>query len=184
MRYCLLMLSAVLCCLPVRADMFALMTDFPNDQFGRLDLSTGVFTPIASQSSSISGMGFTSVGTLYGTSGSLTQAEVFQIDPITGVLTSLGTVNQTAVGSTVGPDSLIYGMSLDANAQFYTINPSGLATNTISSLGFASDGLAAFDGGQFYTDQVGGFVPSDILERVDPTTGAATQVGTDLGLEA
>jgi hypothetical protein len=45
-------------------------------------------------------------------------------------------------------------------------------------LGFASDGLAVFANGTFYTDaNVSGI---DILEAVDPGTGIATAVGSGL----
>lgn len=65
---------------------------------------------------------------------------------------------------------------------FFTVNPSGAATNTINgSLDFISDGLAVFNGGLFYTDIQ--FPNSDILTQIDPTTGTSTLIGSGLGYE-
>ena len=172
--------SILLCGLPLYGSTLYL-TD-SSKEFGTLDTTTGVFTPITTlQTSLLYGMGFTSGGTLYGT-GSNSPATVYQINEANGALTSVGTASSSAGGSTVlTTDGLIYAVSQSSNSSFYSFDPTLLTSTTISAgLGFQSDGLAVFDGGQFYTDR---FVSSghDTLERIDPSTGIPTAVGTGLG---
>jgi hypothetical protein len=152
-----------------------------SDSFGTLDPTTGVFTPLGT-SPSIFGMGFAPDGTLYATD-SATPAGVYQVDPLSGNLTSLGSlISDSATGSTVGSDGLIYAVSADPNAIFFTIDPTTLAENVINSgFAFSSDGLAVFANGTFYTDAIGG--GNDVLEAVDPVTGVATQIGTGMGVQ-
>jgi len=170
----------LLCGLPLYGSTLYLTGS--SKEFGTLDTTTGVFTPINTvQTSLIFGMGFTSGGTLYGT-GSNIPATVYQINQANGNLTSVGTAGSSATGSTVrSANGLIYTVSQDSNSKFYSFDPTTLTSTPISAgLGFQSDGLAVFDSGQFYTDR---FVSSghDALERVDPSTGIATAVGTGLG---
>jgi hypothetical protein len=71
-------------------------------------------------------------------------------------------------------------LSPGASAFFFTVDPSGMATDTINvSVSFMRDGLAVFDNGWFYTDVFS--ATGDILTQMDPTTGAATMVGNGLG---
>lgn len=93
----------------------------------------------------------------------------------------LGTYTPGALGSTVGPNGFIYAVTFDlANSAFFAINPADVTTHIInSSLGFPSDGLAVFGSGQFYTGTAN--FPNDVLERIDPSTGKATAVGTGMG---
>lgn len=179
-KWAAILAGCVLSVMPVFASA-VYMTDSDNE-FGSLNLTTGVFTPISTTSPTIYGMGFTSGGTLYGTDNQ-NPSNVYTINPGTGTATLVGAAPPySALGSTVGPNGLIYAVS--DNSAFYTINPSTLATNTINaSLGFANDGLAVFDNGQFYTDASTG-TPSDLLEQVNPVTGAPTQIGVGLGFEA
>lgn len=159
----------------------AYMTDSAG-QFGELNLTTGAFTPIGTQPVQISGMGFAPNGTMYASGFTLNSENgLFQVNPTTGGLTLLGTFTPGALGSTVGPNGLIYAVTFDlANSAFFTINPANVTTHIInSSLGFPSDGLAAFDNGQFYTGTAN--FPNDVLERIDPSTGKATAVGTGMG---
>ena len=177
--------SILLCGLPLYASTLYL-TD-SSKEFGTLDTATGVFTPINTlQTSLLFGMGFTSAGTLYGTVSNppTALATVYQINQANGDLTSIATASSSATGSTVrSTDGLIYAVSEALNSSFYSFDPTSLISTTISAgLGFESDGLAVFDGGQFYTDR---FVSAGhaTLERIDPSTGIATAVGTGLGFE-
>lgn len=177
------LLAGCLCCaIPLFATS-VYMTDSTNE-FGTLDLITGVFTPINTTPATIYGMSFGPNGTLYATDDKA-PSNVYTINRATGTATNLGASNgYTAYGSAVGSNGLIYAVSEHpSDSAFYTINPSTLATNTINaSLGFPSDGLAVFDNGQFYTDDDTG-TGSDTLEQIDPTTGAVTQIGSGLGFE-
>lgn len=161
----------------------AYMTDSA-DQFGTVDLTTGVFTPIGTTPSRIYGMSFSSNGTLYGTSQG-NPAHVYTINPSTGASTLLGPTGYSATGSAIGPNGLLYAVTnSQTDSAFFTINPSTLAANVINpSLGFASDGLAVFEGGQFYTDayQSSG---NDILVQLNLTTGVPTQIGSGIGAPA
>ncbi len=175
----LILASILLCGLPLYGSTLYL-TD-SSREFGTLDTTTGVFTVISTQGVLLFGMGFSSGGTLYGT-GSNSPATVYQVNTTTGFPTSIGMAGSSATGSTVlATDGLIYAVSQDSSARFYSFDPATLTSSTISSgLGFESDGLAVFDTGQFYTDRFNAS-NSDTLERVNPSTGIATAVGTGLG---
>ena len=153
--------------------------------FGTLDTTTGVFTPLG-PSPNIFGMGFAPDGTLYGTD-SQTPTGAWKIDPSSGNVTPLPSLGipESATGSTVGSDGLIYAVSSDPNAIFYSIDPTTTPTLVVNDIGsafaFQSDGLAVFANGVFYTD-TGGTL-NDILEAVDPGTGIATQIGTGMGVQ-
>ncbi|HEV1285361.1 MAG TPA: hypothetical protein VNU44_08625 [Bryobacteraceae bacterium] len=162
------------------ATVYAVFDDAGTNTYGTLDMGTGVFSPIATQTPNLYGMGFAPNGNLYGTD-SATNAGVYQVDPLTGNLTNLGTSTNSVIGSTVGSDGLIYAVSQDSNGIFYTINPTTVATNVINTFGFQSDGLSVFADGIFYTDLMG--PTDDTLEAVDPITGVATAVGTGLGVQ-
>ncbi len=161
------------------ATLYAVLAGSPNI-FGTVDTGTGAFNPIGPQTPTLFGMGFAPNGTLYGTDG-LPDAEVYQVDRFSGNAVPLGQTSDSTIGSTVGSDGLIYAVNAQSNAAFYTIDPTTRAVNPISHLGFASDGLAVFDNGTFYTDaNIGGI---DFLVAVDPGTGSATQIpGSGLGV--
>ncbi len=157
---------------------------FSDNDFGTLDSTTGIFSPIAlGQTPSLDGMGFTSGGAMYATD---TANGVYQVDPETGGLTTLSSsIAYSATGSTVGPDGLIYAVDGSTSAVFYSINPISLVVKVISAgLGFSSgsDGLAVFASGPctggicFYTDTYGG-AGGDTLEAVDPVTGGVSAIG-------
>jgi hypothetical protein len=183
-RSALLLLCTGLFATSVSGEMlYAVLAGSPNS-FGTVNTTTGVFTLIGAQTTNLFGMGFAPNGTLYATDDALIPgAGVWEVDPFSGGLTSLGSVSDSTDGSTVGSDGLIYAVDQNpTSAEFYTIDPNTLAVNMInSSLGFESDGLAVFANGTFYTDAVNG--ESDILEAVDPSTGIATPVGSGLGVE-
>ncbi len=160
----------------------AYMTDSA-DQFGTLDLTTGVFTPIGTISNRIYGMSFSSNGTLYATSRG-NPADVYTIDPSTGASTLIGPTGYSAIGSALGPNGFLYALTNDqTSSAFYTIDTSTLATHVINpSLGFPSYGLSVFSGGDFYT---AGYVSGNsLLFQIDPVTGLPTQIGSGIGAPA
>jgi PEP-CTERM motif len=161
--------------------VYAVFDNGGANSYGSLDTATGVFTPIGAQTPNLFGMGFATNGNMYGTDSQNPNAGVYQIDPLTGNLTSLGASTNSTVGSTVGNNGLIYAVSNDSNAIFYTIDPGTLNTNIINTLGFQSDGLALFANGLFYTDVLGAGM--DSLVSVDPSTGIATVIGTGMGVQ-
>jgi hypothetical protein len=59
------------------------MTDSANE-FGTLNLVTGVFTPIANQPVTIFGMGFAPNGALYAVDNGDPEGSTYQVDPLTG----------------------------------------------------------------------------------------------------
>lgn len=152
------------------------------NSFGTLDPTTGNFTTLGA-SPNVIGMGFAPNGTMYATEFG---PGVDQVDPSSGNLTPLFSTLYSAGGSTVGSDGLIYAFNQDfSNVNFYSINPVSQAVILISSgLGFASDGLAVFANGLFYTDARNNITGVDTLESVNPVTGATTQIGTGFGLNS
>jgi hypothetical protein len=90
------------------------------DQFGTVDLSTGVFSPIANESLQLNGLGVAN-GKLYGVSG----GTLYQVNPANGSLTSVGTspANYAYVGST------LTGLYAAAGGYLYYVDPgTGAAT--------------------------------------------------------
>src|SRR5215470_2701283 len=88
---------------------------FQNGQFGTVDLGTGAFTLI-STGTQLDGLG-TIGNTLYGQSSTGT---LFQIDPLTGTRTTIGTAAHSfnVLGSTL--NGLF---AIDNSTDLYSINP-------------------------------------------------------------
>jgi hypothetical protein len=177
----LILCAALASAAPLHAS-YVYLADSANE-FGTLNLTTGVFTLIAVQSDPVSGMGFAPGGIMYGIGsafGTDDPAQVYEIDPLNAAMTVLGSVLPSDYGATVGADGLIYALSGDDFAIFYTVDPAGLSVHTINAnLGFGINGWTAFDGGQLYTTS------GTTLERIDPTSGVITPVGdSGVGIEA
>jgi hypothetical protein len=138
------------------------------EQFGSIDLNTGVFTITGSESTQLSGLGV-SGGMLFG--GGYAGNTLFSINTSTGALTSVGTgsITYNDFGSTlsglyaIGSDGDLYSINA-ANGASTLIGSPGLSINSITTgLSTNSSTLYYSVGGELYT--------------LNTTTGAATPVG-------
>jgi hypothetical protein len=171
----LILCAALASAAPLHAS-YVYLADSANE-FGTLNLATGVFSLIGVQPNPVDGMGFAPSGIMYGMltdPGTNDPAQVYEIDPLDATLTLLGTVLPSVYGAAIGADGLLYAVSGDDFAIFYSVDPTGPSAHTINgNLGFGVDGLAVMDGGQFYT--MSNITPT--LDRIDPVSGVLTPVG-------
>jgi hypothetical protein len=164
------------------ATILAVTTRDATNQYGSLETRTGVFTFSTTQWETLFGISFAPNGDMFGTSSTTPSAGVYRITQGTGSLALLGFVSDSTAGSTIGSDGLVIAESQVASATFLTIEPSILAVTVVNSgLDLASDGLAFFANGFFYTDGLSG--ANDTLESVNPVIGVAMLVGTGLGTD-
>jgi len=138
-------------------------------QFGTMDLNTGVFTLIGSQTAQLSGLGVLS-GTLYG--GASVGNTLYSVNTTTGALTSIGTGSITYVdfGSTL---TGLYAIGLDSS--LYSINAATGAATLIGATGLniaqKTIGLSTNSSTLYYS--WGGK-----LYTLNTATGAPTLLGT------
>jgi hypothetical protein len=159
-----------LCTQPsARADNIAYM--ITTNQFGTIDLSTGVFTDIGSLGQLLSGLGDVG-GNLYG--GVDVGDTLYEVNQATGALTAVGTgsITYAAFGSTL---SGLYAFGVwDGSRDLYSINPATGAATLIGPTGVSKNaisvGMSSGSGALYFTND------SD-LYSLNTTTGAATLIG-------
>jgi len=140
--------------------------------FGIMDLSTGVFTSEGNSGQTLAGLAVAD-GSIYATSYHTSNGALFEVNPATGALTSIGTatgVDYDDFGSTT---TGLYAVSLGATMDLYSIDPitgaatligpTGLSYTSWRGLSTNSSTLYFADGSDLYT--------------LNTTTGAATLVG-------
>lgn len=164
-----------------RADPIAYLIT-GSDQFGTIDLNTGVFTVTGNTGLLLSGLGLVG-GTLYG-GGSISNT-LYSVGPATGALTAQGTgsVTYADTGSTSG---VLYALNCLASCsvspprELYSINPATGASTLIGSTGVGQAttaiGLSSGSSTLYFTND------SD-LYTLNTSTGLATLVG-NTGLSA
>jgi hypothetical protein len=149
-------------------------------QFGTLDLTTGVFSPINTTEPTLAGMATLNNNTEYGGDYDGTpNSNLYSIDPATGNLTTIGSsaVQYYDFGGTL---SALYAFD---NAAFmspftlYSINPSTGAATLIGSPGSTGvdstgDSALSSNSNTLY------LANDDTFYTVNTTTGVATAVGT------
>jgi PEP-CTERM motif len=141
-------------------------------EFGFMDLNTGVFTPLGNSGQTLAGLAV-ATGSIFATSYHTADGTLFQVNPLNGSLSSIGTatgIDYDDFGSTT---SGLYAVSYGATQDLYSINPSTGAATLIGPTGLAygswrglstnSSTLYFADGADLYTLNTG--------------TGAATLVG-------
>lgn len=193
---CALFLGLSVFALTASADPTAYLVDNADD-FGTLDLNTGVFTligtlspfpngpiPPHTGSGNIVGMGFAPNGTLYAADNA-NPSNFYIVNPATAGITMQGPLGgYDSGGSTVGPDGLIYSVAFNGNAPFYTVDPATLASHIINpTTGILSSGLAVIDSGEFYAEDLS-VGNEEHLEQISLLSGQVTQVGDGLGFNA
>jgi hypothetical protein len=140
-----------------------------NAGFGTVDLNTGIYTSIGSQSQQLAGLGVAGgllYGALYGGN------TLYQVDTSTGAITSVGNalLNYQDFGSTL---SGLY--AIGADRHLYSINASTGAPTDIGDTGLAlagiTIGLSTNSSTLYYTNGTN-------LYTLNTSTGAATLVGS------
>lgn len=144
------------------------------NQFGTIDLITGVFTPIGNTGTRLLGLG-SAGGNVY--SGTFLQNTLYQINVSNGSATSIGQASPLffydGFGSTAGA---LFGVDT-LSQDLYSINPSTGASTLVGPTGLepgAVDGMSAGAGGLFLAELTGS---GDVLYNLNTSTGAATIIG-------
>jgi hypothetical protein len=141
-----------------------------SDQFGIIDLNTGVFTQLGNSGQLLSGLGAAG-GNLYG--GLDASNVLYQVNLTNGSLTEIGTgsINYADTGSTT---SGLYAVNV-GQTDLYSVNPHTGATTLIGPTGFAGPfGLIGMSTGSSTLY----FTGDGNLYSLNTTTGAATLIGT------
>jgi hypothetical protein len=154
-----------------RAD--ALAYDFTkSDQFGIIDLTTGVFSEIGNTGTLLSGLGVAPNGNIYG--GGINGSELYEVSKATGALTAIGSGSFTYAGfgsTTTG----LYALSRAGN--LYSVNQNTGAGTLIG----ATHLNGAIIGNDTYGMSTGSnvlyFTGAGDLYTLNTATGAATLVG-------
>lgn len=154
-----------------RADSIAYMAT-GSDNFGTLDLKTGVYTQLGNMGLLLSGLGAVG-GNLYG--GAYHTSTLYQVNLANASLTSIGSgsISYQDTGSTT---SGLYALGDNSGDLYlYSVNPSTGATTSIGSTGLSSSysviGLSTGSSTLYFTDGTN-------LYSLNTTTGAATLIGS------
>jgi hypothetical protein len=164
-----------------RADAIAYV-DTAADQFGTIDLNTGVFTDIGTMGQQLSGLGVSGGNLFGGVSGT---GNLYEVNPASGSLTFVGagTINYLDTGSTTGGLYALGGLGTAGSAlSLYSINATTGAASLIGATGLSlsttvvdTAGLSTGSGTLYLT--FGPSFSTATLYSVNTTTGAATSIG-------
>lgn len=158
-----------------RADSIAYMAT-GSDQFGTIDLNTGVFTQLGNSGLVLSGLGVAG-GNLYG--GGNVDNTLFRVNPATGALTAVGAGSLTYAGTGSTTSGLfaincLAGCGVFLPGDLYSINPATGAATLIGSTGLGPDTIAS---GMSTGSSTLYFTGDSDLYSLNTTTGAATLIG-------
>jgi hypothetical protein len=176
MRRLLLLVS--MCALPyVLFGDVSSYVDSSTGQFGEIDLATGAFTPIGTNTvgTGIAALG----GTIYGED---TSEDLVTINPLTGATTEVGATGIDLLTFTAFDGSLF---GTDSLENLYSINASTGAATLVGSTGLGAldpayaISLAGGSTNLYYTVDDPSLGPS--LYTLNTTTGAPTLVGSTAG---
>lgn len=156
----------------VRADSFAYEAT-GSDNFGRIDLTSGVYTQIGFMGQLLSGLG-QSGGALYG--GLYNSNILYSVNSANGQLTNIGTGSSTLLYEDTGSTtSGLYGLGKDFN--LYSINPTNGSTTLIGPTGLSSGtvfGLSDNSSNLYLT-------VDSTFYQLNTTNGQAMAIGTMTG---
>ena len=109
-----------------------------DDQFGIVDLSTGVFSEIGNMGVLLTGLGVGPGGVLYG--GGHSSGTLYSVNPSTGALTTIGSGSLTywATGSTT---SGLFALDNSANMNLYSISPNTGAATLVGPTGLSPSAI-------------------------------------------
>jgi hypothetical protein len=156
---------------PARANSFAYATT-GDDQFGVVDLTTGVFTETGNMGVLLTVLGAGPGGVLYG--GGHASGTLYSVNPSTGVLTTIGSGSLTywATGSTT---SGLFAVDNSPNMNLYSVNPNTGAASLIGPTGLSPSAIV--EGMSTGSDTLY-LTRNSSLYSINTTTGAATLIGT------
>lgn len=138
-----------------------------NDNFGVIDLNTGVFTMLGNMGTLLSGIGVAG-GTIYG--GNFGGSTLYSVNAANGVITPIGISGMTyyAMGSTING---LY--ALDPSGNLWSVNPSTAQSTEIGPTGLTLAGLwgVSTNSGSLYVT-----LNSDFYS-INTATGTASLIG-------
>ncbi len=142
-------------------------------QLGSLDLNTGVFTLIGTETAQLSGIGVAG-GVLYG-GGLGADKSLYRVDPTTGALTFVGDSGVAGVAYDNIGSTLSGLFAMGDNADLYSVNPSTGAWTLIGPTGLTLDntdiGISTNSNTLYYAN-------GSALYSLDTSTGAASLIGS------
>ncbi len=156
---------------PARADPIAYAST-GDDQFGVVDLTTGVFTDAGDMGLRLTGLGVGPGAVLYG--GGYHSGTLYSVDPLDGSLTAIGSAasfTYFAMGST---SAGLFALDASADMNLYSIDPATGAVTLIGPTGvspFASAIGMSTGSDTLYLTR------NSSLYEVDTATGAASLIG-------
>lgn len=146
------------------------------DRLGRVDVATGVGTVVGTFNNggeTMTDIAFDPVGNLWGISFN----RIYKINTSNASVVDIGAHGIAGGNALVfGADGTLY--AAGSGTSLYNINTATGAGAAVGSMGFASAGDLAFNGGNLYLSST-----TNQLVRVNPTTGAGTLIGA-LGLSS
>ena len=152
------------------ADVFAYEATGPGDEFGMIDLTTGLFTPLSNMGLRLAGLGSYG-GVIYG--GAYHGNTLYNVNTSTGALTAIGTGN-------IGNNYLLFGSTtmglygIGWDDVLYSINPASGAATQIGWTGIPTGtvmGMSA-GGNTLYV------TTNNSLYALDTTNGSATLIAS------
>ena len=155
-----------------------------DNEFGTVDVTTGVFTSLGTTPVTITGLAFNSSGTLFAVDSMATT--LYTVNQTNGALTAIGGLGPAVVGSSAGvglafsPSGTLFLQDQDPNnaSNLFTVDPTtGLAT-LVGPVGVSSSGSIAFVGNTLFesNNEPGSGTPAapDVLNVLNQATGAGT----------
>ena len=140
--------------------------------FGTMDLKTGVFTLLGNSGQTLAGLAVAD-GSIFATSYHTANGTLFEVNPASGALTSIGTTTGTDYDDFGSTTSGLYAVSFGATQDLYSIDPvTGVATLIgPTGLGYGAwRGLSTNSSTLYFADGAD-------LYTLSTSTGAATLVG-------
>jgi len=142
-----------------------------DNQFGVVDLITGVFIERGRMGVRLTGLGEVG-GKLYG--GGYASGTLYSVNPSTGALTTIGSGSLTYWG-TGSTNRGLFAIDNSANMNLYSINPNTGVATLVGPTGLSP--TAYVEGVSTGSDTL--YVTRDSsLYRINTTTGAASLIGT------
>lgn len=139
-------------------------------KLGKVDVNTGDVTVVGNMGTSMTDIAFDPDGNLWGISFS----NLYKINKLTGAATLVGGLGNKGLNSLAfSSTGDLYAMSYYSNKPLYTINVTNAEVTAIgTNSGTRSSGDLAFINNEMYLSSLSGN-----LQKIDTTTGTATNVG-------
>lgn len=149
-------------------------------EFGTINLATGAYTNIATERVNLSGLSFSSTGTLYAMD--IDGTKLYTVNTSTGALTSVGSTGSTngTSGIAFSPSGVLYQVNNlipVANSYLNRVNTSNANLTRIGTdIGHRTSGSIAYQNGVLYETNTS--TGSDTLDTINTTLGTSTAIGS------